>query len=61
MQAVIRATSGADFPEVDRFVELHEQGELRDSDEVAQDIWELLERGFENGSVVDLRDYAGST
>lgn len=56
MQASIRETSSSDFPDVGRFVELHEQGELRNPLEVAQDIWKLLDRGFDNGAVVDLRD-----
>lgn len=60
MQEEIRATSPADFPQHDRFVALHEQGELRRPDEVAQEIWSILERGFDNGSVIDLRDLAVS-
>jgi benzil reductase ((S)-benzoin forming) len=57
MQEEIRATPERDFPEVARFVELHETGALREPAEVAREIWALLERPLENGSVLDLRDY----
>jgi benzil reductase ((S)-benzoin forming) len=56
MQEEIRAMAPESFPEVARFVELHESGELRDPDVVAREIWALLERGLPNGAVVDLRD-----
>ncbi len=56
MQASIRATAPERFPEQPRFVALHERGELRTPEEVAPEIWALLERGLENGAVVDLRD-----
>lgn len=58
MQARIRATAPEDFPEVARFVELHERGELRAPEEVAPEIWALLARDLPNGAVVDLRDLA---
>jgi benzil reductase ((S)-benzoin forming) len=60
MQEQIRATPARDFPEVARFVELFESGELRDPAAVAAEIWSLLERPLPNGAVVDLRDLAGS-
>jgi benzil reductase ((S)-benzoin forming) len=60
MQAEIRATPSEDFPEVERFIELHETGQLRDPDEVAHEIWSLLEQDFDNGATLDLRDLADS-
>ncbi len=60
MQEQIRATAPANFPEVARFVELHEQHELRDAGAVAIEIWALLARDLPNGAVVDLRDLAAS-
>ena len=56
MQEQIREVSERDFPDLPRFVELYEQGQLRDPAEVAQDLWRLLESGLANGSVLDLRD-----
>jgi len=56
MQEQIRQTPEEDFPKRQKFVDLHEQGELEDPQEVAREIWALLDRGFENGSVVDLRE-----
>jgi benzil reductase ((S)-benzoin forming) len=56
MQAEIRAMDPRDFPEVARFVELHEQGALRDPEAVARELWALLGRELPNGAVVDLRD-----
>ncbi|MDQ3570750.1 MAG: SDR family NAD(P)-dependent oxidoreductase [Actinomycetota bacterium] len=55
MQEQIRETAESDFPKRDKFVELHESGQLSDPDEVAGQMWALLERGFENGAVLDLR------
>jgi len=59
MQAEIRGMSREDFPEVARFVEMHEAGELRDPDVVAREIWDLLLREPDNGAVRDLRDLDG--
>ncbi len=56
MQEQIREMSESDFPDLPRFVELPEEGQLRDSADVARDLWRLLESGLENGSVLDLRD-----
>jgi benzil reductase ((S)-benzoin forming) len=56
MQEEIRATPEADFPDVARFVALHESGELRRPMQVAREIWGLLDRKLENGAVVDLRE-----
>ncbi len=59
MQAEIREMSERDFPEVERFVELHESFALRDAHEVAREIWDLVVRDdFQNGEVLDLRDRA---
>jgi NAD(P)-dependent dehydrogenase (short-subunit alcohol dehydrogenase family) len=56
MQEEIRRTSPDLFPDVGRFVDLHESGELRRPMQVAREIWALLDRDLENGAVVDLRD-----
>jgi len=57
MQEAIRATPERSFPDVARFQALHDDGELRDADEVAGELWTLLTDGdLENGAVVDLRD-----
>ena len=59
MQDQIRATPARDFPEVARFVELFESGELREPAAVAAEIWALLGRELPNGAVVDLRELDG--
>jgi len=59
MQAQIRAMPGAAFPEVDKFVALHEEGALRDPADVARELWALLDRELPNGAVLDLRDPDG--
>lgn len=57
MQEEIRAMDARDFPQVERFRELHAAGQLRDPAQVAREIWALLERDdWANGAVVDLRD-----
>lgn len=56
MQEEIRATQANDFPEVARFVAMHEAGELRQPDVVAREIWSLILSDTANGSVLDLRD-----
>jgi len=55
MQAEIRATAARDFPEVERFHELHREGQLRDPRVVARELWALRERELPNGAVIDLR------
>lgn len=60
MQGLLRQTSASDFPSRQKFVDLHAAGKLADPDAVARDIWSLLDRDLENGSVVDLRDLATS-
>ena len=56
MQQQIREVSEEDFPKRQKFIDLHEKGELRDPDEVAAELWDLLQKGFENGAVLDLRE-----
>ncbi len=58
MQALIRATAAADFPQRQKFVDLHESARLTSPAEVAAKVWRLLDAGLANGSVVDLRDLA---
>lgn len=56
MQERIRDTDPEDFPNVDKFIEKYEQGELRDPKDAARGIWEVVGRDLDNGAVVDLRD-----
>ena len=58
MQEEIRKSPSRAFPDVDRFIALHEDGELRDPEDAAREIWSLLDRDLPSGSVVDLRDPA---
>jgi NAD(P)-dependent dehydrogenase (short-subunit alcohol dehydrogenase family) len=58
MQQQIREMPAESFPEVDKFIALHEEGVLRDPDEVAVELWALLDRDLVNGTVLDLRDAA---
>ncbi|CAN5222294.1 SDR family oxidoreductase [soil metagenome] len=60
MQAQLRETSEDDFPQRQKFLDLHEAGKLTDPDAVARDIWGLLDRSLDNGSVVDLRELTAS-
>lgn len=60
MQAVLRQTDPGQFPQRQKFVDLHAQGKLTDPTKVAVDIWALLDAGLDNGSVVDLRKLTGS-
>ncbi|MGH9078431.1 MAG: SDR family NAD(P)-dependent oxidoreductase [Acidimicrobiales bacterium] len=59
MQARLREASEADFPQRQKFVDLHAGGRLSDPDEVARRIWALLDGGTATGDVVDLRQVAG--
>ncbi len=59
MQAQLRATTEDDFPQRQKFLDLHREGRLTDPDDVARGIWRLLDQGLENGAVVDLRQLAG--
>lgn len=56
MQDEIRMTAARDFPEVERFRELHDDGTLREPAAVARELWALLDRDLPNGSILDLRD-----
>lgn len=56
MQAKIRETPQEDFPKVDRFHSLHEDGVLVEPEVAAERIWATIERGIETGSVTDTRD-----
>jgi benzil reductase ((S)-benzoin forming) len=59
MQELIRATEADDFPQRQKFVDLHEAGRLTPPAEAAAKTWRLLDAGLDNGSVVDLRDQPG--
>lgn len=61
MQQQLRSTPEQDFPSRQKFLDLHQQGKLSDPAEVARQIWALLERGLDNGSVVDLRKLAATS
>lgn len=56
MQAEIRETAEADFPEVARFHELQARGDLVEPEVAARRIWDAIEGGIETGSVIDIRD-----
>jgi benzil reductase ((S)-benzoin forming) len=56
MQEQIRKMDERDFPDVERFIELHREGALRDVGEVARELWALVEGELDNGAVLDLRD-----
>jgi NAD(P)-dependent dehydrogenase (short-subunit alcohol dehydrogenase family) len=56
MQELIRTTDERDLPNVARFHELHDQGQLEDPDDVAVRLWRLLDEDDDaSGSVLDLR------
>lgn len=57
MQAQIRQMSDTDFPRVQRFKDLHEEGKLVTPEDAAGKIWRVLQSGLETGSVIDLRDH----
>lgn len=56
MQATIRSTPSEDFPQRQKFLDVHDSGKLIPPGEVASRMWRLLDSGMDNGSVVDLRD-----
>lgn len=56
MQATLRAATEDAFPQRQKFLDLHRDDRLSDPIDVAERIWRLLERGLDNGSVVDLRE-----
>lgn len=55
MQEKLRQTPEMDFPRRQKFLDLHEKGNLSDSLRVAGQIWALITQGCGNGSVIDLR------
>ncbi|MGH3883145.1 MAG: SDR family NAD(P)-dependent oxidoreductase [Pseudonocardiaceae bacterium] len=55
MQKKLRQTPEMDFPSRQKFLDLHEQGNLSDPLHVAAQIWALIDGGLDNGSVIDLR------
>lgn len=55
MQKKLRKTPEEDFPSRQKFLDLHEQGKLSDPQDVAGQIWALIDRGIDTGSVIDLR------
>ena len=54
MQEQIRSASAEDFPDVNRFRQLHEKGDLVAPDEAARRFWDAVESGLTPGSVIDL-------
>lgn len=58
MQTQLRSTDEHQFPTRQRFIDLHSDGLLAPAGEVATMIWELVDDGVENGSIVDLREVA---
>jgi len=56
MQSQIRETSERDFPNVERFHDLLEEGKLAEPADAASKIWSAIERGIETGSAVHIRD-----
>ena len=57
MQADIRAVSAEDFPGVDQFKGFKEDGKLRQPEEVAQAIRNILDANLENGSRHNIQDF----
>lgn len=55
MQERIRSMPPEEFPAVDKFIGLHERGELTEPADAARGIWSLLDRDLPSGSTVDLR------
>ena len=60
MQERIRTTDARDFPQVERFRGLHEEGELEEPEAVARRFWAVLDDDeVPSGTVLDLRDHGG--
>lgn len=55
MQEQIRSSPEHDFPKVERFHDLHEEGDLVEPEVAAGRIWDAIEGGIETGSVLDVR------
>jgi benzil reductase ((S)-benzoin forming) len=60
MQQLLRETTEHDFPKRQKFVDLHRDDALADPERVAEQIWALLDRGLDNGTVVDLRELSST-
>jgi len=58
MQARLRAAGPDDFPQRQKFIDLHEADRLAAPIDVAHTIWGLLDGELDSGSVVDLRELA---
>lgn len=58
MQKTLRETDARDFPNRQKFVDLHAAGKLTPPEEAAEKMWGVLGQGLDNGSVVDLRKLA---
>lgn len=56
MQVEIRQTAAGDFPEVEKFRDLHDAGDLVEPPIAAARFWTAVEDGLESGMVIDLRD-----
>lgn len=56
MQQRIRATDGHDFPDVERFRQLHADGDLLDPADSARRVWALVTGDAKSGAVLDIRD-----
>lgn len=57
MQAHIRGVKEAEFPQVDRFRDLHASGDLIAPEDAARRLWSAIESGLQPGSVIDLRSF----
>ncbi|MCB6182172.1 SDR family NAD(P)-dependent oxidoreductase [Leeia sp. TBRC 13508] len=58
MQSEIRATSKEAFPLLDRFIQLHESGELTDPNVVAKQLVEYLQTDtIQHGEITDVRNW----
>ena len=55
MQAAIRDSDVDDFPSVEKFHELHTQGQLQDPADAAAAVWDVLGRDLPSGTVTDTR------
>jgi benzil reductase ((S)-benzoin forming) len=56
MQEQIRSMPASAFPDVGKFVDLHQGGELREPGVVARELWAVIDGTHANGAVLDLRD-----
>ncbi|HYN99338.1 MAG TPA: SDR family NAD(P)-dependent oxidoreductase [Actinomycetota bacterium] len=56
MQSEVRAADENQFPSLQRFKDLNQNGMLVPPEDVASWIWRLVGEGVDNGSIVDLRE-----